>query len=211
MRDPVRQSPGAVLALALLLLLPWTAMAQADSPRDDPASHGALAAGGFFGAGLIVWAERDDGLACNWCGVGPNGTPDVPRIDGWARSRWRWDNQGRAATMSHLAASAAYAWPLVALTAVHRGTGGEWGRDQLAAVSSLGMVQLAADVTKRAFRRARPGVVFDGQPVSAPSEARRLVGLGPAVRVTATRSTPVTLQVGAGGRSLGLVGTVGLE
>jgi membrane-associated phospholipid phosphatase len=284
----------------MLLVLPRTATAQADSPRYDPAWHGALAAGGFVGAGLIVWAERGDALACHWCGVGPNDMPEAPRIDGWARSRWRWNNEGRAATMSHLAASAAYAWPLVALTAVHDGTGGEWGRDQVAALSSLGMAQLAADVTKRAFRRARPGVVFDGQPVSrrddvhsfvsghtatafaavmaagtiasrrqsqdAPwiwvagvglasttgylrvaadrhfvtdvlagaavgtavgmlmprlfdeygastgaieNPAPAIVGLGPAARVSLRGAPPVSLQLGAGSRTLGVVGTVG--
>jgi membrane-associated phospholipid phosphatase len=59
----------------------------------------------------------------------------------------------------------AYAWPLLSLTAVHGGTAGEWGRDQLAVASSLGVAQLAADVAKRTFRRARPMVVFDRQPI----------------------------------------------
>lgn len=288
------------MALALLLVFPRIAAPQSDGPRYDPVWHSALAAGGVIGAGLLVWAERDDALTCNWCGVGPSGTPMAPRIDGWARSRWRWDNEGRAATMSHLAASAAYAWPMVALTAVHGGTGGEWGRDQLAAMSSLGLAQLAADVTKRAFRRARPGVVFDGQPVSrrddvhsfisghtattfaavvaaatiasrrqspeAPwiwaagvglasttgylrvagdrhfltdvltgaavgttlgmlmprlfdeygasagsdrSASPAIVGLGPAARLSPRGALPVSVQVGAGSRSLGVVGAVG--
>jgi membrane-associated phospholipid phosphatase len=62
-------------------------------------------------------------------------------------------------------AASAYAWPLASLAAVHDGTGGEWGRDQLAALSSLGMAQLAANVSKRAFHRERPGVVFDREPI----------------------------------------------
>jgi membrane-associated phospholipid phosphatase len=301
MQALVRRPSGAAIALALLLRFPAAAAAQSDSPRYDPAWHGALAASGFVAAGLIVWSEPDDSLACKWCGVNSHGMPEAPRIDRWARSRWRWDNERRAATLSHIGAGSAYAWPLVALTSVHDGTGGEWGRDQLAALSSLGMAQVASDIAKRAFRRARPGVVFDGQSVSrrddvhsfvsghtattfaavvaagtiasrrqssdapwiwatgvglasttgylrvagdrhfftdvltgaavgtavgmlmprlfddygasaAPAQipTPAIVGLGPAARVSPRGVLPVALQFGAGSRSLGVVGTVGV-
>jgi membrane-associated phospholipid phosphatase len=290
-----------LVAIVVLLCSGARIGAQSEVPRYDAAWHGSLAAGAFIGASLLVRWERGQPLECRWCGRAADGSPAAPRLDEWARTTLRWQHERRAASLSHVTATASYAWPLVALTAVHGGTGGEWGRDQLAVASSLGLAQLGADVTKRAVRRARPGVVFEGDGIASRDDAHsfisghtattfaavvaagtiasrrhspdatwiwvsglgmaattgylrvaadrhfvtdvlggaavgtaigmlmprvfdeygarggpvpdasRLVGLGPVVRLTASRSTPVTIRLGAGGRSLGLVGTVGIE
>jgi len=158
-------SRAAVLTVLLACLACPPAAAQSADPRYDPAWHGGIAAAALLASGAMLLAERDEVPDCRSCGVGLDGTPRVPRIDGWARSHWRWADQHRADTLSHVTASAAFAWPLVGLSAVHGGTGGEWGRDQIASLGSIAVAQFAADLSKRVFRRARPGVVFDGDPI----------------------------------------------
>lgn len=292
----------AAIVLTLLLSVPAAARAQSSPPRYDAAWHGGIAAATFLGAGLFKWVERHTDAVCTWCGVDAAGQPDPPGLDAWARSHWRWASEDRADTLSHVGAGVAYAWPVIGLAAVHGGVDQEWGRDFTAAMSSLGVAQLAADWSKRAFRRARPEVVFREHPVdtlddvhsfmsghtattfaavvSAGTIASRrnsrqaawiwigglsvaggtgylriaadrhfltdvlvgaaagtaaglmmprvfdedysssaapavvglpIVAMGPVVRVAADGPAPVTVQFGAGARSIGLMGTVGLR
>ena len=95
------------------------------------------------------------------------GRPTCRRLDNWARTHWRWTDEDRAGTISDITAAAAYAWPLIALSAVHGGIDNNWGRDLSATLSSVGVAQLATGVSKRAFRRSRPNVVFDGDPIDS--------------------------------------------
>jgi PAP2 superfamily len=293
----------ALVALALLLSVAAPSAAQSEaSPRYDPVWHTAVAASGFIGAGLITWLERHADHTCKWCGVDDHGTPDVPAIDNWARTHWRWNNEHRAETLSGISAGASYAWPLIALSAVHGGVNNDWGRDLTATMSSIGVAQLATDVAKGAFRRSRPGVVFDGDPIdtaddvhsffsahtttafaavvsagtiasrrgspqakwiwiggvclagstgylrvaadrhfftdalvgaavgsaigtlmprlfdedyssgtAVPVTSSRIVGIGPVTQLARRSAAPVNLQFGAGERSIGVVGTVGLR
>jgi len=166
-RSEVVRLISPFVALTLLLSVASPSAAQSEPPpRYDPAWHTAIAVGGFIGAGLIEWVgPRDD--TCKWCGVDDHGAPDVPAIDNWARTHWRWTDEHRADTISSITAGAAYAWPIVAVSAVHGGINNDWGRDLTATLSSVGVAQLATSVSKRAFRRSRPYVVFDGDPIDS--------------------------------------------
>jgi len=148
------------------------AAAQSGDPRYDPAWHGGIAAATVLGSALFVVAGQGDVPTCRWCGVGEDASPRVPRMDAWARARWRWTDERRAGTLSHVTAGASYAWPLMALSAVHGGTDGEWGRDQVVALGSILVSRFASDVAKRTTRRARPNIVFDQEPVDAGDDVR---------------------------------------
>ena len=154
-----------VLSLVLTGFVSTAVAAQSSQPRYDPVWHGSIGAAALVGAGLLVWSERDELPVCKWCGVDANGQPDAPGIDEWAESTWRRNgHEDRASTISHVTAGVSYAWPLIGLTSVHGGFRGEWARDQVVAIESLAVAQFAADAAKRAFRRARPAMVFDGAP-----------------------------------------------
>jgi membrane-associated phospholipid phosphatase len=300
-REVVRLiSPLVALILLLSVVSPSAAQSE-PPPRYDPVWHTAIGAGGFVGAGLIEWVGPDADR-CKWCGVDDHGAPDVPAIDNWARTHWRWTDEHRAGTISDITAAAAYAWPLVALSSVHGGIDSNLGRDLTATLSSVGVAQLATGVAKRAFRRSRPNVVFDGDPIdsaddvhsffsghtattfaavvsagtiasrrgsgqakwiwsagiglagstgylrvaadlhfftdalvaaavgtavgmlmprlfdeepssvgSAPTESPQIVGMGPVTHLASRSAAPVSLQFGAGVRSIGVVGTAALR
>lgn len=156
-----------VLALAGTLAVP--AAAQSDA-RYDPAWHGGLAAGALAGSTIVRLLERDAHPGCTWCGIDAQGQTRVPRIDAAAHAHWQWIRHGRAADLSNATAGAAYALPLIGLSAVHGGTGGEWGRDMLAALSSVAATQLTSDLTKRVTRRSRPYVAIDRDPIARPDD-----------------------------------------
>lgn len=162
--------------LATLVLLACVAgrpaAAQPADPRYDPAWHAGIAAATVLGSAVFVVAEQGDVPTCRWCGVGDDASPRVPRMDAWARAHWRWADERRAGTLSHVTAGAAYAWPLVALSAVHGGADGEWGRDQVVALGSILVSRFASDVAKRTTRRARPNIVFDHEPVDRGDDVR---------------------------------------
>lgn len=168
----VRQTatwPWFVTALVLGLALARPAAAQEQAPRYDPAWHSGLAAASVAGSALMRWADPRDQVACRWCG-GTGESARAPRLDEWAWSHVRWVSTRRANAISHVTAGAAWAWPLAGLTAVHGGTGGEWGRDQLAALSSLTVAQVTTDAAKRLFGRSRPGIVFSGERIDDPDD-----------------------------------------
>lgn len=157
-----RQVSCGVVAVMLAVL---PAAAQSTPPRYNVAWHGSVAGAALLGSTLIVLKERNEVPSCRWCGVDAQGAPDVPGVDEWAHRRLRWTNVDRATNLSHATAGAAFAWPLIGLTTIHRGVGGDWGRDQLVAVESVLVAQVLADTAKRTFRRARPHVVFNGDPL----------------------------------------------
>ena len=89
-----RHTPTSLVVLAMLLSVAATTAAQSEPPpRYDPVWHTAIAAGGFIGAGLIEWLEQHADHTCKWCGANDNGAPDVPAIDNWAHTHWRWTNE----------------------------------------------------------------------------------------------------------------------
>ena len=147
---------------------------------------------------------------------GRNGAPDVPAIDNWARTHWRWTNEKRAGTISNITAGAAYAWPIVALSAVHGGINDDWGRDLTATLSSIGVAQLATGVSKRAFRRSRPNVVFDGDPIDDADDvhsffsahtATTFAAVVSAGTIASRRGSPEAKWIWIGG--VGLAGSTG--
>lgn len=158
-----------LLALALTASLAAPAAAQSEA-RYDPAWHGGLAAGALAGSTIVRLLERGDVPTCTWCGIDAQGQTAVPRLDAAARARWTWTRHRRAANLSNVTAGSAYALPLIGLSAVHGGTGGEWGRDMLAAISSVAVTQLTSDLTKRVTRRSRPHVAFDHDPIARPDD-----------------------------------------
>lgn len=143
---------------------------QADEPHYSVAWHGSLAAAALLGSGVLARLDASQSLACSWCGLDATGQPRVPRLDAWAHAQWRWDNERRAASISHGTVSAAYVWPLIGLTAVHGGLGRAWGRDVVAALDTIALTQIVTDATKRIVRRSRPHVVFDAQPIEVPGD-----------------------------------------
>ena len=207
----------ALVALVLLLSVAVPSAAQSESPpRYDPAWHGAIAAGAFGGAGLIEWAEQHADHTCKWCGVDVNGAPHVPGLDNWARTHWRWTNEKRAGAISNVTAGAACAWPLIALSAVHGGISNDWGRDVTATLSSMGVAQLATGISKRAFRRSRPNVVFDGDPINDGDDvhsffsahaATAFAAVASAGTIASRRGSPEATWIWIGG--VGLAGSTG--
>lgn len=202
-----------VLALAGTLAVP--AAAQSDA-RYDPAWHGGLAAGALAGSTIVRLLERDDHPGCTWCGIDAQGQIDVPRLDAAARAHWKWTDRRRAATLSNVTAGVAYALPLIGLSAVHGGSGGEWGRDMLAAFSSVAVTQLTSDLTKRVTRRSRPHVAFDHDPIARPDDVHSFFSGHTATAFAAAVSTATIASrrdsrhapwIWAGG--LGLAGTTG--
>lgn len=155
----------AFVCVLLVTLSPAAAGAQAGEPRYNPAWHGGIAAAATLGAVWVNWRTRDEVPDCNWCGVNGQGAPAVPRIDRLSRDGFKWENEARAAAISHITATASYTLPLVGLAAVNGGIRREFGRDLLAALDAIAVAQLVADVSKRVIRRARPEVVFEGDPI----------------------------------------------
>ena len=180
-----------ITASALLLAAAASAGAQPAGPRYDPAWHGGVAAGAATVSVVLLLTEPDIVLPCRWCGVDSDGQPRINRIDDWARRSWVWGHQRRARVLSHLTLGAAMAWPLAGLTAVHGGSGGEWGRDQLAALDSMVVTQAAADVAKRVFRRSRPPVVFDRQAAATRDDVHSFISGHSASAFAAVVSTGV--------------------
>jgi hypothetical protein len=158
-------SRTVILAFLLACLVSSPSGAQPAEPRYDPAWHGGIAAAALLSSVLVVVGERDQAPVCRWCGVDTDGAPRVPRADAWAWRHWHWKDDGRASAISHGTVAVALAWPTVALTAVHDGFGGEWGRDEIVATECTLVALLAADAAKRLTRRARPGVVFNQEPI----------------------------------------------
>lgn len=158
-----RLSCGVVVAM----LTAAPVAAQSTPPRYNVAWHASVAGAALLGSTLIVLKERNEVPVCDWCGVDARGLPDVPGLDDWAHRRLLWSNVDRATNLSHVTAGVAFAWPLIGLTSIHRGFGGDWGRDQLVALESVLVAQVLADTAKRTFRRARPDVVFNGEPLTA--------------------------------------------
>lgn len=191
------------------------AAAQSDA-RYDPAWHGGFAAGALAGSTIVRLFERDDHPGCTWCGLDAQGQTAVPRLDAAARAHWKWTHHRRAANLSNVTAGSAYALPLIGLSAVHGGTGGEWGRDMLAALSSVAVTQLTSDLTKRVTRRSRPHVAFDHDPIARPDDVHSFFSGHTATAFAAAVSTATIASrrdsrhaawIWAGG--LGLAGTTG--
>jgi hypothetical protein len=213
-------SPDAqtsLVALVLLLSFAVSSAAQSESfPRYDPTWHGSIAASGFIGAGLIAWVEQHADHTCKWCGVDANGQPDVPALDNWARTHWRWTNEKRAGRIGNVTAGAAYAWPVIALSAVHGGIDNSAGRDMTATLSSMGVAQLMAGISKRVFRRSRPNVVFDADPIDDADDvqsffsahtATTFAAVVSAGTIASRRGSPQAKWIWIGG--IGLAGSTG--
>jgi hypothetical protein len=170
----VRPWRALLAAFVSASLVPSASHAQSPPPRYDAAWHGGIAAGALLASVVVVARERHRAPVCSWCGVDDNGRPDVPRVDRWAYEHWHWEDEGLASAISHGTVTASIVWPLVALTAVHGGTGGEWGRDQVVALESTLVGLLSADLAKRLARRSRPGVVFNREPIDAMDDVHSL-------------------------------------
>ena len=154
-----------LIAVLVVPLVTPAASVQAEPPRYDPAWHSGIAVGSLLASIVVVARERHRAPVCQWCGVSEDGEPRAPRVDHWAWSHWHWKDGGRASAISHGTVAAAIAWPMIALTAVHDGVGGEWGRDQVVATESVLIGLLSADLAKRLARRSRPAVVFEREPI----------------------------------------------
>jgi membrane-associated phospholipid phosphatase len=206
----------ALVCVLLVTVWPAAAGAQAAAPRYNPAWHGGIAAAATAGAVWVNWRTRNEVPDCNWCGVDGQGAPAVPRIDRWSRDRFKWTNEARAATISHITATASYTMPLIGLAAVNGGVRREFGRDLLAALDTIAVAQLAADISKRAIRRARPGVVFDGDPIDSGDDVHSYLS-GHSTTTFAAAVGTATIASRRGSRhakwiwltGLGLAGTTG--
>lgn len=124
-----------------------------------------MAAAAVVGSALVSKSSWGDAATCRWCGVDGAGLPAVPGVDRWAHRVLRWDSPDRAAALSHGAVALAYALPVAGLVVVDRGASGTYWRDVLVVANSYALTQLTTDVAKRTFRRSRPPVVFDRQPI----------------------------------------------
>ncbi len=115
-------------------------------------------------------------VTCRWCDRAPDGTDTLNTVDSWGRRALRWDNSGRAITLSNATAfvfAPAAAYGLEWKVASRDGRGAETPANWILITQSMAIAADATEVMKFVIGRERPFVhaLAPGSPATSPSSA----------------------------------------